>query len=170
MALMLGQALDNQSFILGVTRNHRLRDSPTEIYQFHLHGKRRPLTTGVFYSYSCGSGEPGTVCYAYGCLSRKDIVKGLVLPANSDIPRVEIVTPRRETTWTQSVLFSVFESLTSNEIKRQEIIFEFIQGEFNYVQDLEALNEFMHVFPGSKSILDVFILCVYSNRAFIRIL
>jgi hypothetical protein len=118
------------------------------------------------------------VCYAYGCLSRKDIVKGLVLPANSDILRVETVTTRRETTWTQSVPFSVFESLTSNEIKRQETIFEFIQGEFNYVQDLEALNEFivgplasggaLHGFPGSQSILDVFILCVYSSRVFIR--
>jgi hypothetical protein len=106
MALMLGQALDKQSFILDVTRNHRLRDSPTEIYQFHLHGKTKPFPTGVFtystrcYSYSCGSGEPGTVCYAYRCLSRKDIVKSLVLPENSDILRVETVKTRRETTWT----------------------------------------------------------------------
>jgi hypothetical protein len=77
------------------------------------------------------SGEPGTVCYAYGCLSRKDIVKGLVLPANSDILRVETVTTRRETTWTQSVPFSVLESLTSNEIKRQETIFVFIRIGFH---------------------------------------
>jgi hypothetical protein len=123
------------------------------------------------------------VCYAYGCLSRKDIVKGLILrilPANSDILRVETVKTRRETTWTQSVPFSVFENLTSNELKKKETIFEFIQGEFNYFKDLEALNEFSvgplasggarHGFPGSKSILDVFILCVYLYRVFIRIL
>jgi hypothetical protein len=117
------------------------------------------------------------VCYAYGCLSRKDIVKGLVLlvlPANSDILRVETVTTRRETTWTQSVPFSVFESLMRSRDQ------EFIQGEFNYVQDLEALNEFivgplasggaLHGFPGSQSILYVFILYIYFYRVFIRIL
>jgi hypothetical protein len=37
------------------------------------------------------------VCYAYGCLSRKDSVKGLILPANLDILRVETVKTRRET-------------------------------------------------------------------------
>jgi hypothetical protein len=51
MALMLGQALDKQSFILDVTKNHRLRDSPTEIYRFHLHGRTKPLPTGVFITY-----------------------------------------------------------------------------------------------------------------------
>jgi hypothetical protein len=66
------------------------------------------------------------VCYAYGCLSRKDSAKGLILPANSDILRVETVTTRRETTWTQSFPFSVFKSLTSNELKIQETNFEFI--------------------------------------------
>jgi hypothetical protein len=65
-------------------------------------------------------GEPRTACYAYGCLLRKDIVKGLVLPANSDILRVETVKTRRETMWTQSDPFSVFESLTSNELKKKE--------------------------------------------------
>jgi hypothetical protein len=110
----------------------------------------------------------------------KNSVKSLVLPENSDILRVETVKTRRETTWTQSVPYSMFKSLTSNELKRQEPIFEFIQGKFNYVQDLEALNEFivgplasgggLHGFPGSQSILDVFILCFYLYRVFIRTL
>jgi hypothetical protein len=111
-------------------------------------------------------GIPG-LCVMRRMVFTKNSVKSLVLPENSDILRVETVTTRRETMWTQSVPYSMFESLTSNEIKRQEPIFEFIQGEFNYVQDLEALYEFivgplasggsLHGFPGSHILFFVFI-------------
>lgn len=133
---MLGQALDKQAYILDVTRNHRLRDSPTEIYQFHMHDRTKPLPTGVFtcatpcFSYACNNGGISAACYAYSCPNRKQGTRQQVpvqQPVNTDILRAETITQRRGTTWTQSVPFSVFESLTSNEIKRQETIFEFIQ-------------------------------------------
>lgn len=34
MALLLGRALDSQKFFHDVTYDHRLRDSPNELYQF----------------------------------------------------------------------------------------------------------------------------------------
>jgi len=35
LALLLGRALDAQKFFHDVTYDHRLRDSPNELYQFH---------------------------------------------------------------------------------------------------------------------------------------
>ena len=123
MALCLGHAMDK--LVIDVTGNHRLRDSPSEVYIFSS-----ILPTGVFthttpcYSYKC-SGDGN--CYAFGCPTKKQTV---VAPTTKDTLRVETGSPRRETTWMQSVPFSVYEILSSNEIKRQETIFEYIQVVF----------------------------------------
>lgn len=214
-AIALGQSLEYQSFLLDVTRNHRLRDSPSEIYEL---GDTAKLPVGVLplaikcYSFSCpkichttdsdhdtlsspleasftskthspasnseppefvpvGSSDsdasspvrlPSTLngsptawnssvlymCYSPICsrCRASNPVENLPCskPAESGINNLRVLpmeSKRRETTWTQSVPFSVFESLSTSEIKRQETIFEFMQGEHNYVQDMQAVKD-----------------------------
>ncbi|WFD27733.1 RHO1 GDP-GTP exchange protein 2 [Malassezia nana] len=182
LALLVGRALDAQKFFHEVTYDHRLRDSPTALYQFWNRGfgplpfgvsspevmsrkvsagslsagralqqltdldsnPRRGATeppqedavwypTGVFtlltkcYSPTC---SPATPCYSSQALtqtlSNSDSNEGLV---NID-----------SHLWAETVSQDVYESVPERERKRQEVIFEIIATERQYVQDLEYLR------------------------------
>jgi hypothetical protein len=77
LALLLGRALDAQKFFHDVTYDHRLRDSPTEMYQFREtlmdEPSDAPEVNGVFvlltecYSPTC---TPDHLCYSIACPRR----------------------------------------------------------------------------------------------------
>jgi hypothetical protein len=123
MALMLGNALDKQSFILDVTRNHRLRDSPKFINSIFMERQSHcrlvcllMLPLAILLHAEMEEMELAATRTAV----LKDSVK-VELPTDSDALRIEHVAPRRETTWTQSVPFSAFSSLTSNKEARNDL-------------------------------------------------
>ncbi|KAI5303650.1 RHO1 GDP-GTP exchange protein 2, partial [Ascosphaera atra] len=47
LALLLGRALDAQKFFHDVTYDHRLRDTPAELYQFREILNDEPASAGV---------------------------------------------------------------------------------------------------------------------------
>jgi hypothetical protein len=57
LALLLGRALDAQKFFHDVTYDHRLRDSPAELYKFRM-AVSTPFSSGEMVDDADGTGKP----------------------------------------------------------------------------------------------------------------
>ncbi|KAJ3224469.1 RHO1 GDP-GTP exchange protein 2 [Clydaea vesicula] len=102
------------------------------------------LPNGIFtlltdcYSPTCSRDR---LCYSIACPRRLEQQNRLAIQTKTDIITEEKTdsNTRKETSWSQSVTKDILESVSTQELKRQETIFEFIQGEINFSMDLELL-------------------------------
>jgi len=152
LALLLGRALDAQKFFHDVTYDHRLRDSPTELYQF-----RESLmedssdVDGVFtlltecYSPTCTRDR---LCYSIACPRRLEQQARLNLKPQPGLRREESQSSLHadesdeQKLWINTVSKEVADSVGDREKKRQEVISEIMYTERDFVKDLEYLRDF----------------------------
>ncbi|KAI9772709.1 MAG: RHO1 GDP-GTP exchange protein 2 [Geoglossum simile] len=152
LALLLGRALDAQKFFHDVTYDHRLRDSPVEIYQF-----RETLmedssdVNGVFtlltecYSPTCTRDQ---LCYSIACPRRLEQQARLNLKPQPGLKRQDSRSSLHgdendeQKLWINTVSKAVADSVDDREKKRQEVICEIMYTERDFVKDLEYLRDF----------------------------
>ncbi|KAI9866249.1 MAG: RHO1 GDP-GTP exchange protein 2 [Trichoglossum hirsutum] len=152
LALLLGRALDAQKFFHDVTYDHRLRDSPQEIYQF-----RETLmedssdVNGVFtlltecYSPTCTRDR---LCYSIACPRRLEQQARLNLKPQPGLKREDSRSSLHgdendeQKLWINTVSKAVADSVDDREKKRQEVICEIMYTERDFVKDLEYLRDF----------------------------
>ncbi|KAF9199046.1 RHO1 GDP-GTP exchange protein 2, partial [Haplosporangium sp. Z 27] len=171
LALLLGRALDAQRLFHDVTYDHRLRDSVNELYKFQNNlitsgphdpnDHRAPHTTsetvggadavnGVFtlltdcYSPTCTRDR---LCYSIACPRRLEQASQsrLNLTPNGGLKRALSRSSSKEKKdqrlWITSVPKEVSDSVSADEKKRQEVIYELIYTEKDFVNDLKYLND-----------------------------
>ncbi|KAE8152027.1 putative Rho guanyl nucleotide exchange factor [Aspergillus avenaceus] len=155
LALLLGRALDAQKFFHDVTYDHRLRDSPAELYQFkETMAEEAPSSdvNGVFtlltecYSPTC---TRESLCYSIACPRRleqqaKLNIKpqpGLRTSASKGSLHGDDDNDNQKL-WINMVPKEVSDGIDDREKKRQEIIFEIMYTERDFVKDLEYLRDF----------------------------
>lgn len=154
LALLLGRALDAQKFFHDVTYDHRLRDSPTEIFQFQETVMEDTSTTnvnGVFtlltecYSPTCTRDR---LCYSIACPRRLEQQARLNLKPQPGLRRQQSSAslhadePDEQKLWINTVTEEVANSVGEREKKRQEVISEIMYTERDFVKDLEYLRDF----------------------------
>jgi hypothetical protein len=156
LALLLGRALDAQKFFHDVTYDHRLRDSPTEMYQFRETLMDEPSDSigvnGVFvlltecYSPTC---TPDHLCYSIACPRRLEQQSRLNLKPQPGLRREkshaslhDADEPDEQKLWINTVSKEVADSIGDREKKRQEVISEIMYTERDFVKDLEYLRDF----------------------------
>ncbi|PKY06675.1 CNH-domain-containing protein [Aspergillus campestris IBT 28561] len=156
LALLLGRALDAQKFFHDVTYDHRLRDAPGEIYQFReTMGEESPSSdvNGVFtlltecYSPTC---TRDSLCYSIACPRRLEQQArlnlhpqpGLRTSASKGSLHGDDDDNDNQKLWINMVPKEVSDSIPDKEKKRQEIIFEIMYTERDFVKDLEYLRDF----------------------------
>lgn len=155
LALLLGRSLDAQKYFHDVTYEHRLRDSPTEIYQFRENlleeNQEKPAVNGVFvllsecYSPTCTRDQ---LCYSIACPRRLEQVSRLNLKPQPGLKKdTAILADDADQTdeqklWINSVPKEIAESVDEREKKRQEVISEICYTERDFVKDLEYLRDF----------------------------
>ncbi|TPX37144.1 hypothetical protein SmJEL517_g01035 [Synchytrium microbalum] len=183
LALIVGRALQAQRFFHDVTYNNTLRDSTNEQYKFE--SALAPLgatdsqdstapsaPTGVLtYLANCYSPTCGEDCYSETCRQKRENKRvgsqQLERSETSFFGDDELFVEETEF-WSTSVSQEIRESVSENERKRQEAIFEIIAKEREYVADLELvkntiihpLRESMEIFPTAtkeKIITDMFL-------------
>lgn len=157
LALLLGRALDAQKFFHDVTYDHRLRDASGEVYQFKETLGEEPLGTevnGVFtlltecYSPTCSK---DSLCYSIACPRRLEQQARLnmkpqpVLRNSSSKGSLHVDDDDdndNQKLWISTVPKEISDALDDHEKKRQEIIFEVMYTERDFVKDLEYLRDF----------------------------
>ncbi|THC89151.1 hypothetical protein EYZ11_011400 [Aspergillus tanneri] len=156
LALLLGRALDAQKFFHDVTYDHRLRDAPGELYQFkETMGEEAPSSevNGVFtlltecYSPTC---TRDSLCYSIACPRRLEQQArlnlkpqpGLRSSASKGSLHGDDDDNDNQKLWINMVPKEVSDSVDDREKKRQEIIFEIMYTERDFVKDLEYLRDF----------------------------
>jgi len=157
LALLLGRALDAQKFFHDVTYDHRLRDAPGEVYQFKETMGEDSITSdvdGVFtlltecYSPTC---TRDSLCYSIACPRRLEQQARLnlqpqpVLRTSGSKGSLHIDDDEdndNQKLWINMVPKDVSDSIDDREKKRQEIIFEIMYTERDFVKDLEYLRDF----------------------------
>lgn len=157
LALLLGRALDAQKFFHDVTYDHRLRDAPGEVYQFKETMGEDTLSSevnGVFtlltecYSPTC---TRDSLCYSIACPRRLEQQARLnlkpqpVLSSSGSKDGLHIDDDEdsdNQKLWINMVSKEVSDSIDDREKKRQEIIFEIMYTERDFVKDLEYLRDF----------------------------
>lgn len=156
LALLLGRALDAQKFFHDVTYDHRLRDSPTEMYQFRETMMDEPHETpdvnGVFvlltecYSPTCTRNQ---LCYSIACPRRLEQQSRLNLKPQPGLRREKSQAslhdqdePDEQKLWINTVTQEIADSVDEREKKRQEVISEIMYTERDFVKDLEYLRDF----------------------------
>ena len=184
LALLLGRALDAQKFFHDVTYDHRLRDSPSEIYQFKEALLEDPSTNvnGVFtlltecYSPTCTRDH---LCYSIACPRRLEQQSRLNLKPQPGLRREPSQTSLHaddndeQKLWINTVSKEVADSVGEKEKKRQEVISEIMYTERDFVKDLEYLRDFwmkplrssnpMHPSPIPEQRREKFVRVVFSN-------
>ncbi|XJO72365.1 hypothetical protein BDV3_003492 [Batrachochytrium dendrobatidis] len=155
LSLLLGRALDAQGFFHDVTYTHRLRDSPHELYKFESweseDTKTRDLDLlphGVFtlltdcYVPTCTRDQ---LCYSITCPRRIEQRTRLHRQANMLLSRHYSKGSINEkaigTLWSTSVSKEIVASVSDKERLRQEVIFEIINGEREFVEDLDIMTK-----------------------------
>ncbi|KAF8677361.1 hypothetical protein RHS04_05906 [Rhizoctonia solani] len=152
-ALQVARSLQNQLFFYEVEwGGQALNDGVEDVYMFlddqggasDQRFEREELPTGVItlltscYSPSCSLGLPGK-CYAYGCPRgyQAGAALGRQLSAQESRPS------EKETTveWVDSVDPEVVRNLPESERRRQEVIWQVVKKEEQYVQDLDTIVE-----------------------------
>ena len=153
LALLLGRALDAQKFFHDVTYEHRLRDAPTELYQFKEAVLEDPSTNvnGVFtlltdcYSPTCTRDR---LCYSIACPRRLEQQSRLNLKPQPGLRRqtstasLHADESDEQKLWINTVSPEVADSVDEREKKRQEVISEIMYTERDFVKDLEYLRDF----------------------------
>ncbi|OJD24307.1 hypothetical protein ACJ73_04334 [Blastomyces percursus] len=155
LALLLGRALDAQKFFHDVTYDHRLRDAPGELYQFkETMGEEDPVSevNGVFtlltecYSPTCTRDK---LCYSIACPRRLEQQARLNLKPQPGLRSSASKGSLHDKDdnddqklWINMVPKEVADSIDDREKKRQEIIFEIMYTERDFVKDLEYLRDF----------------------------
>ncbi|KAL4872497.1 hypothetical protein BDV12DRAFT_144542 [Aspergillus spectabilis] len=156
LSLLLGRALDAQKLFHDVTYDHRLRDAPGEIYQFkETMGEEAPSSdvNGVFtlltecYSPTCNR---DSLCYSIACPRRLEQQARLnmkPLPGLHTSPSKSSLhgdddNDDNQKLWINMVPKEVSDNVDDKEKKRQEIIFEIMYTERDFVKDLEYLRDF----------------------------
>ena len=153
LALLLGRALDAQKFFHDVTYEHRLRDSPVELYQFRETVIEDPSSNvnGVFtlltecYSPTCTKDK---LCYSIACPRRLEQQSRLNLKPLPGLRRepssasLHADDNDEQKLWINTVSKEVADSVTEREKKRQEVISEIMYTERDFVKDLEYLRDF----------------------------
>ena len=154
LALLLGRALDAQRFFHDVTYEHRLRDSPHELYQFQEVAVEESPTTnvnGVFtlltecYSPTCARDR---LCYSIACPNRLEQQSRLNLKPQPGLRRqtssasLKADDNDEQKLWINTVSKEVADSVDEREKKRQEVISEIMYTERDFVKDLEYLRDF----------------------------
>ena len=153
LALLLGRALDAQKFFHDVTYDHRLRDSPTEIFQFResLMEDTSTHVDGVFtlltecYSPTCTRDR---LCYSIACPRRLEQQARLNLKPQPGLRRQQSSASLHadetdeQKLWINTVSQEVADSVGEKEKKRQEVISEIMYTERDFVKDLEYLRDF----------------------------
>lgn len=154
LALLLGRALDAQKFFHDVTYEHRLRDAPGEVYQFReTMGETATAAdvNGVFtlltecYSPTCTKDQ---LCYSIACPRRLEQQARLNMKPEPGLRHQSSKGSLHDgddkdiKLWITNVPKDVAEKLDDREKKRQEIIFEIMYTERDFVKDLEYLRDF----------------------------
>ncbi|ABN64294.1 Gdp-GTP Exchange Protein (GEP) for the Rho1p Small GTP-binding Protein [Scheffersomyces stipitis CBS 6054] len=156
LALLLGRSLDAQKFFHDVTYNHRLRDSVHEVYAFsHIYSDEASASqqtgvNGVFtiltdcYSPTCTRNR---LCYSIACPRRLEQQARLNMKPQGGLKRAVSRLSLHEkeetkTLWHETVPQSILDKLDKQEKMRQELIYEFIYTERDYVKDLEFMTDF----------------------------
>lgn len=155
LALLLGRALDAQKFFHDVTYEHRLRDSPSEMYQFRetmMDEDADNSVDGVFvllsecYSPTC---TRESLCYSIACPRRLEQVSRLNLKIGAGLKKDEappdddaVEQTDEQKLWINSVPKEVADSVSEKEKKRQEVISEICYTERDFCKDLEYLRDF----------------------------
>ncbi|MCJ1287317.1 RHO1 GDP-GTP exchange protein 2 [Xylographa opegraphella] len=153
LALLLGRALDAQKFFHDVTYEHRLRDLPSELYQFRETVMEDPSTNvnGVFtlltecYSPTCTRDK---LCYSIACPRRLEQQSRLNLKPLPGLRRepstasLHAEDNDEQKLWINTVSKEVADSVGEKEKKRQEVISEIMYTERDFVKDLEYLRDF----------------------------
>lgn len=156
LSLLLGRALDAQKLFHDVTYDHRLRDAPGEIYQFkETLGEEAPSSevNGVFtlltecYSPTCNR---ESLCYSIACPRRLEQQARLNM---NPLPVLRSSASKsslhgdddgddNQKLWINMVPKEISDNVDDKEKKRQEIIFEIMYTERDFVKDLEYLRDF----------------------------
>ncbi|KAJ5966363.1 Rho1 guanine nucleotide exchange factor 1, partial [Penicillium waksmanii] len=156
LALLLGRALDAQKFFHDVTYDHRLRDAPGEVYQFKETIGEDTVSSevnGVFtlltecYSATC---TRDSLCYSIACPRRLEQQSRLNLKVQpvlgtttkGTLPIDDDDDNDNQKLWINMVPKEVSDAIDDNEKKRQEVIFEIMYTERDFVKDLEYLRDF----------------------------
>ena len=155
LALLLGRALDAQKFFHDVTYDHRLRDAPGEIYQFReTMGDETAGSEvdGVFtlltecYSPTC---TRDYLCYSIACPRRLEQQARLNLKPQPGLRSSASKGSLHgdddnddQKLWINMVPKELSDSIDDQEKKRQEVIFELMYTERDFVKDLEYLRDF----------------------------
>ncbi|CAG8515687.1 6938_t:CDS:10 [Diversispora eburnea] len=145
LALLLGRALDAQKFFHDVTYDHRLRDSPNELYQF------RKMRSILSHSDSYDTDEEEEIdeieesdlpngvftlltdCYSPTC-TRDNLCYSIACPRRLEQTARKSMKPKRTNS-------QISNSVSETEKKRQEAINEVIYTEKDFVRDLEYLRD-----------------------------
>ena len=153
LALLLGRALDAQKFFHDVDYEHRLRDTPTELYKFKESVMDDPATevNGVFtlltecYSPTCTRDR---LCYSIACPRRLEQQSRLNLKPQPGLKRqtsassLHAEESDEQKLWINTVSKEIADSIDEKEKKRQEVIAEIMYTERDFVKDLEYLRDF----------------------------
>ena len=142
-ALLVGRALDAQGLFHDVEYAHRLRDTPNEVYSLGT----SPLPNGVFvlltgcYSSTCSRDK---LCYSITCprrLEQQTRSSAMARSAAIMVAAAELLdVDKRERLWSTTVAPEIVAMVSDEERKRQEAIFEAIQKEKEYVDDLDSVH------------------------------
>jgi hypothetical protein len=177
LALLLGRSLDAQKFFHDVAYAHRLRDSPTEIYQFRQAlPEEEPEVNGVFtlltecYAPTCTRDR---LCYSIACPRRLEQQARLKLKPQPGLKEDTLIEHEdqeaEQKLWINTVSKEVADSVDDREKKRQEVISELMYTERDFVKDLEYLRDFWmrpltsEISPIEKDRRRVFVQQVFTN-------
>ncbi|KAG2229535.1 hypothetical protein INT48_006926, partial [Thamnidium elegans] len=139
LAILIGRALDHQKFFHDVNYENRLRDSINELYQFKDNTEKlstdsvslnqtKELPNGVFTLL--------TDCYSATC-TRDSTCYSVLCPRRLTQQTQNFLSEENEQRlWINTVSKSTLNNLSSNEMRRQENIFELIYTEKDFVDDL----------------------------------
>ncbi|KAI9295750.1 hypothetical protein K502DRAFT_290537, partial [Neoconidiobolus thromboides FSU 785] len=148
LALLIGRSLEAQGFIYHTNHEAKLTDSTYEIYQLdiklenkNLNEAKAVLPNGVFtlltecYSPTCTDDNK---CYSISC-PRKVNHLGMTIHDNHDHNQTS--DKKKEKLWENFVEPEIVASVSDKERKRQEIIFELVYTELDFVSDLKVIQE-----------------------------
>lgn len=112
-------------------------------HPYRTSGTASSYPTGVFtpltkcYSPTC---SPGNTCYSMSCPRKVSNDPSAIMQSLKHTDSSEGLVNIDSHLWAETVTKEVYESVPERERKRQEVIFEIIATERQYVQDLEYLR------------------------------
>ncbi|KAI8979454.1 hypothetical protein BDF20DRAFT_507264 [Mycotypha africana] len=183
LALLVGRALHQQKFFHDVRYEQTLKDSAEELYQYNsittatdepsssksssTAAEQQLLPSGIF--------TPLTDCYSPSCTSENKCYsprcpKKLTKYSMQQKQLSFFSDENKDRLWINTIPKSLLEKLSSREIKRQEIIFELIYTEEDFVNDLAYIeSHWIQPILHPQSIKDdTSGISIYRKEAFVR--